>query len=336
MRKSRVAELTNKIIAGYRLSPTDDCSIFMDTPLEELSEEAYRLQKQFCGNHIDLCTIVNGRSGRCGENCKYCAQAACHKTGVDTYGFLPQEQIMAHAKANQDAGANRFSIVTSGGALSGKEFEMAIDVYKEMRRTLSIDLCASHGLLTRSQFRRLREVGVTSYHHNIETSERYFPEICTTHSYADRIRTIKMAQAEGLCVCSGGIIGMGETWEDRFDMAFALQELGIESIPLNSLMAIPGTPLEHLTPLSGDEILRTIAIFRFINPTANIRLGAGRKLLPENGATAFLAGASASITGNMLTTSGTTIAEDMELIKELGFTNRNEDCSVSTGTCGAR
>ena len=243
---------------------------------------------------------------------------------------------MAHAKANQDAGANRFSSVTSGGALSGKEFEMAIDVYKEMRRTLSIDLCASHGLLTRSQFRRLREVGVTSYHHNIETSERYFPEICTTHSYADRIRTIKMAQAEGLCVCSGGIIGMGETWEDRFDMAFALQELGIESIPLNSLMAIPGTPLEHLTPLSGDEILRTIAIFRFINPTANIRLGAGRKLLPENGATAFLAGASASITGNMLTTSGTTIAEDMELIKELGFTNRNEDCNVSTGTCGAR
>lgn len=336
MRKSRVAELTNKIIAGYRLSPTDDRSIFMDTPLEELSEEAYRLQKQFCGNHIDLCTIINGRSGRCGENCKYCAQAACHKTGVDTYGFLPQEQIMAHAKANQDAGANRFSIVTSGGALSGKEFEMAIDVYKEIRRTLSIDLCASHGLLTRSQFRRLREVGVTSYHHNIETSERYFPEICTTHSYADRIRTIKMAQAEGLCVCSGGIIGMGETWEDRFDMAFALQELGIESIPLNSLMAIPGTPLEHLTPLSGDEILRTIAIFRFINPTANIRLGAGRKLLPENGATAFLAGASASITGNMLTTSGTTIAEDMELIKELGFTNRNEDCSVSTGTCGAR
>ena len=336
MRKSRVAELTNKIIAGYRLSPTDDRSIFMDTSLEELSEEAYRLQKQFCGNHIDLCTIVNGRSGRCGENCKYCAQAACHKTGVDTYGFLPQEQIMAHAKANQDAGANRFSIVTSGGALSGKEFEMAIDVYKEMRRTLSIDLCASHGLLTRSQFRRLREVGVTSYHHNIETSERYFPEICTTHSYADRIRTIKMAQAEGLCVCSGGIIGMGETWEDRFDMAFALQELGIESIPLNSLMAIPGTPLEHLTPLSGDEILRTIAIFRFINPTANIRLGAGRKLLPENGATAFLAGASASITGNMLTTSGTTIAEDMELIKELGFTNRNEDCNVSTGTCGAR
>ena len=335
MRENRVNELTKKIIAGYRISRADDRSVFMDTPIEELGEGAYRLQKHFCGNHIDLCTIVNGRSGRCGEDCKYCAQAGRHKTGVDTYNFMAQADLIAHAKANQDAGANRFSIVTSGGALSGAEFEKALEAYKEMRRTLTIDLCASHGLLTRSQFRRLREAGVTSYHHNIETSERYFPEICTTHSYADRIRTIKAAQAEGLCVCSGGIIGMGETWEDRFDMAFALQDLGIESIPLNSLMAIPGTPLEHLAPLSGEDILRTIAIFRFINPTANIRLGAGRKLLPENGATAFLAGASASITGNMLTTSGTTIAEDMALIKELGFTNRNEDCSVSTGTCGA-
>jgi len=334
MRVNRVNELTKKIIAGYRVSRADDRSIFMDTPVEELGEGAYRLQKHFCGNHIDLCTIVNGRSGRCGEDCKYCAQAGRHKTGVDTYGFMAQTDLIAHAKANQDAGANRFSIVTSGGALSGTEFEQALDAYKEMRRTLSIDLCASHGLLTRSQFRRLREAGVTSYHHNIETSERYFPEICTTHSYADRIRTIKAAQAEGLCVCSGGIIGMGETWEDRFDMAFALQELGIESIPLNSLMAIPGTPLEHLAPLSGEDILRTIAIFRFINPTANIRLGAGRKLLPENGATAFRAGASASITGNMLTTSGTTIAEDVALIRAMGFTNCSEDCRVSTGACG--
>ena len=336
MRKGYIAELTQKIIAGYRLGRDTDRSLFLEAPLEELKEGAYRLQRQFCGNHIDLCTIVNGRSGRCGENCKYCAQAACHKTGVETYSFLPQEEIIAHAKANQDAGANRFSIVTSGGALSGKEFEQAIDTYKEIKRTLTIDLCASHGLLSRIQLRRLREIGVTSYHHNIETSERYFPEICTTHTYADRIRTIKDAQAEGLCVCSGGIIGMGETWDDRFEMAFALQELGIESIPLNSLMAIPGTALEHLEPLSGDEILRTIAIFRFINPTANVRLGAGRKLLPENGATAFKAGASASITGNMLTTSGTTIAEDMELLRKLGMTNKDEDCRAMTGTCGAR
>ena len=120
MQKRRIAELTQKIIAGYRIRREDDRSMFMDAPLEELQEGAHRLQQQFCGNHIDLCTIVNGRSGRCGENCKYCAQAACHKTGVETYPFLPQEEIIAHAKANQDAGANRFSIVTSGGALSGE------------------------------------------------------------------------------------------------------------------------------------------------------------------------------------------------------------------------
>ena len=253
MRENRIAELTQKIIAGYRISRDDDRSIFMDTPVEELGEGAHRLQKHFCGSHIDLCTIVNGRSGRCGEDCKYCAQAGRHKTGVDTYNFLPQEEIIAHAKANQDAGANRFSIVTSGGALSGEEFEKALDTYDTMRRTLSIDLCASHGLLTRSQFRRLREVGVTSYHHNIETSERYFPEICTTHTYADRIRTIKMAQAEGLCVCSGGIIGMGETWEDRFDMAFALQELGIEGVSVEPIP--PGVLLAEYAAERGAKVL---------------------------------------------------------------------------------
>lgn len=191
-----------------------------------------------------------------------------------------------------------------------------------MHKTLTIDLCASHGILSQEQFHRLVQTGVTSYHHNIETSRRYFPQICTSHTYDDRIRTIKAAQAEGLCVCSGGIIGMGETWQDRLDMAFELQGLGIESIPINALMPIPGTGMEGRPSLPPEDILRTIAIFRFINPTANIRLAAGRKLLPDNGKSALLTGASASITGNMLTTSGTTIAEDMEMLAELGLTNR--------------
>ena len=191
-----------------------------------------------------------------------------------------------------------------------------------MSDTLSIELCASHGIITREQFRRLRKAGVTSYHHNIETSSRFFPKICTTHTYDDRIRTIKIAQEEGLRVCSGGIIGMGEDWQDRLDMAFELQALGIESIPINALMPIPGTPLDKQKPLDSDQILRTIALFRFVNPTANIRLAAGRKLLPENGATAFLHGASASITGNMLTTSGTTIEEDIRMLARLGLSNR--------------
>lgn len=316
-----IAALTDSIIKGYRIQRGDDLSIFLEAPLEELQKGAGALQRHFCGNHVDFCTIINGRSGRCGEDCKYCAQAACHHTGCDEYGFLPKEEIIANAKANQDAGANRFAIVTSGRALTGADFEKALDAYRTMKQTLHIDLCASHGLLTSEQLHRLHETGVTSYHHNIETSRRFFSHICTTHTYDDRIRTIKAAQKEGLCVCSGGIIGMGETWEDRLDMAISLAELGIQSIPINALMPIPGTPLEHRIQLDSRDILRTIAFFRFINPEANIRLAAGRKLLPENGATALLSGASASITGNMLTTSGSTIVEDMAMLQRLGLTN---------------
>lgn len=321
--KETLTAVADRIMAGYRLQKDDAIVQEMLTlPLEDLQREAGRLQKHFCGNHVDFCTIINARSGRCGENCKYCAQAACHHTDCEEYGFLPKEEIMKVAKADQDAGANRFSLVTSGRALTGKDFEKALDTYQEMHKTLTIDLCASHGILSQEQFHRLVQTGVTSYHHNIETSRRYFPQICTSHTYDDRIRTIKAAQAEGLCVCSGGIIGMGETWQDRLDMAFELQGLGIESIPINALMPIPGTGMEGRPSLPPEDILRTIAIFRFINPMANIRLAAGRKLLPDNGKSALLTGASASITGNMLTTSGTTIAEDMEMLAELGLTNR--------------
>lgn len=329
-------KLAAEIIRGRRLTRGDDFSDFLTAPTDVLEEEAGRLARHFCGNHIDLCTILNGKSGRCSENCKYCAQSAHHKTGVDEYPFLSKDEIVANARANEKAGANRFSIVTSGRALSDQDFDHAVEAYQTIHETMRIDLCASHGILPRKRLRRLYAAGVTSYHHNIETSRRFFPEICTTHTYEDRIKTIKIAQEEGFCVCSGGIIGMGETWEDRIDMACSLAELGIESIPVNALMAIPGTPLEGRTPLSDAEIMRTIAIFRFVNPTANIRLGAGRKLLKDNGRHALVKGATASITGNMLTTSGTTIAEDMAMLEELGLTNRDSACQYAAGTCGAR
>lgn len=316
-----VMSIAEEIIKGRRLNRDEDLGWLLEAELSELQAGAFLLQKHFRGNHIDLCTIVNGRSGRCSENCKYCAQSAYHHTGVEEYPLMSKEELFRHAKANQEGGANRFSIVTSGRALSGKEFETVLEAYKEMNDTLSIHLCASHGILTEEQLQKLYEAGVRQYHHNIETSKRYFPEICTSHTYDDRIKTIKLAQKAGLNVCSGGIIGMGETWADRIDMALSLSELNIKSIPINSLMAIPGTKLEGMPPLSGDDILRTIALFRFINPEADIRMAAGRKLMPENGATAFKAGASASITGNMLTTSGTTMKDDLEILKKLGLTN---------------
>ena len=313
--------IAKKIINGERLNPDDDLNFLLTTPLEELQEGARLIQEKFCGNHIDLCTIINGKSGRCSEDCKYCAQSARHKTGVDEYDFLPTEEILKVALANERAGVNRFSIVTSGRALDGKNFERAIETYKILRANLKIDLCASHGILNAEQLRRLRATGVTSYHHNLETSRRFFSKICTTHTYDDRIKTIKLAQAEGFCVCSGGIIGMGETWQDRIDLAFELAALKIESIPVNVLMPIPGTALENLKPLAPEDILRTIAIFRYINPTANVRLAAGRKFLPDCGASALKHGASASITGNMLTTSSNSIKDDLKLLDSLGLTN---------------
>ncbi len=311
-------KLADEIIAGRRLKRDEDLSFFLDCDLNELLEGADKIRKWSCGDKVDLCTIINGKSGRCGENCKYCAQSCHNKTGIEEYDFLPTEAILKEALANESEGVDRFAIVTAGRGLSNADFEKAIDAYKTMKEKCKLSLCASHGFLTAEQFHRLHEAGVESYHENIETSRRFFPSICTTHTYDDKIESIKLAQKEGFCVCSGGIIGMGETWEDRLDMAISLAELGIESIPINALMPIKGTPLQDLPELSENDILRTIAFFRYINPLANIRLAAGRKLMAENGRDAFAGGASATITGNMLTTSGSTIASDKALLIEMG------------------
>lgn len=311
-------KLADDIINGKRLTRKDDLSFFIDCELAALLEGADKIREYFCGDKVDLCTIINGRSGRCGEDCKYCAQSAHNHTNCEVYDFLPKEKILAEALANEKEGVDRFAIVTAGRSLSGEDFEKAIDAYETMHKECKLDLCASLGFLTKEQFHRLHEAGVTSYHDNIETSRRNFPNICTTHTYDEKVATIKTAQEEGFCVCSGGIIGMGETWEDRLDMAVSLAELGIMSIPINALMPIPGTPLENLEQLSENDILRTIAFFRYINPEANVRLAAGRALITNDGEAAFSGGASATITGNMLTTSGSTIESDKKLLSGMG------------------
>ena len=231
---------------------------------------------------------------------------------------MDEEEILSAARENQIEGVSRFSIVDSGRSPLPGDFEKIVSVFRKMHDTLKIDLCCSLGFLTAEQFKRLHDAGVKSVHCNLETSRRFFPSICTTHTYEDKIENIRRAQQEGMRVCSGGIIGMGESWEDRIDLALELAELGILSIPINSLMPIPGTPLEDLPRLSEEEILRTIAIFRYIDPEADIRLAGGRALMRDNGRETFTSGASASITGNMLTTSGSTIASDKAMLKELG------------------
>lgn len=312
-------ELAKEIIDGRRIKREDDLSVFLTADLNELCQGADLIREHFIGDKVDLCSIINGRSGKCPEDCKYCAQSAHHHTNCEIYDFLPEEQIVEACKMNEREGVHRFSIVTAGKALTGEEFDKAIHAYETMNKECKIDLCASMGFLSEEQLHRLHEAGVTSYHHNIETSKRNFPNICTTHTYDMKIETLKKVKAEGMYVCSGGIIGMGETWEDRLDMAISLAEVQADSIPINALMPIKGTPLEDLERLTEDEILRTVAFFRYINPTAEIRLAAGRALLTNDGEKAFQSGASATITGDMLTTVAcATIRSDKEMLKNLG------------------
>lgn len=316
-----ILKLADEIIEGKRLSREDNHDFFVTCNLNDLCAGADKIREACIGDRVDLCSIINGMSGRCPEDCKYCAQSAHNHTDCEVYDFLPEEKIMEACKTNEKEGVDRFAIVTAGRALSGEEFDKAIKAYERMNKECDIELCASMGFLSADQLHRLHEAGVTSYHHNIETSRRNFSNICSTHTYDMKIETLKKVKAEGMYACSGGIIGMGESWEDRIDMAVSLAEVGVDSIPINALMPIKGTPLENLESLTEDEILRTIAMFRYINPEADIRLAAGRALMKNDGEMAFKSGASATITGNMLTTvAAATIQSDRKMLQNIGRT----------------
>jgi len=308
-----------EIINGRRLNREDDLTFFMEEDLDSLCRGADEIRRRLRGDRADLCSIINGRSGRCGEDCKFCAQSSCHNAKINEYPFLEPEEILEDCRRHERQGVGRYSVVTAGRALNGKEMDLALRAYRSMKENCKIELCASHGLLSQEDFYRLAEAGISRYHANIETSRRNFPNICTTHTYDDKLEVIRRARNAGLAVCSGGIIGMGETWEDRVDMAFSLYEMEIKSIPINILQPIPGTPFGSLPPLSEEEILRTIAMFRYINPDAEVRLAAGRNSMEHSGKKVFTAGANAAITGDMLTTSGNNIADDMAMLTSMGF-----------------
>lgn len=312
-----------KILSGGEID-RPGAEELLKAPLEELCEAANEVREKLNGNTLDTCSILNGKSGLCTENCKYCAQARGHKTGVEEYPLLTVDRIVEEGLQTAEAGVDRFSVVTSGVRVSDAEVDVLCRAYAKIHEQSDIQLCASHGLINYEQFLRLKEAGITRIHNNLETSRRFFPRVCTTHTYDDKIKTIRVAQKAGLEICSGGIIGMGEEMSDRLDMAFELRDLGVESIPVNVLMAIPGTPLQDQPLLPEPEILRTIALFRLINPTANIRLAGGRNSMTDCGRLALHAGANASITGNMLTTSGNTVEEDFEMFTKAGFQLRRQ------------
>lgn len=313
-----IKNIYKQVLEGYNISKEEAYKL-IDYDVEVLRNYAESIREQLCGNVFDLCSIINGKSGACSENCKYCAQSAHYSTRVETYPLLDAEVFIKDAKEHKAEGVLRYSIVTSGKRLSKKEVEDVAKIYKRMREECEIKLCASHGLLDEEDFTKLKEAGIVRYHNNLETSRNYFASICTTHTYEDKIKTIKAAQRVGLEVCSGGLFGIGETMEDRIDMAFELREMGVTSIPINVLVPIPGTPMEKMLPITEEEVLKSIAIYRFIYPTAFIRLAGGRMYLTDNGRLAFEGGANATITGNLLTTCGNTIQDDLKMLKTLGF-----------------
>lgn len=312
-------ELKQKIYAGADIT-RDEALTLVNAPLEELAAAANEIREKMCGNRFDMCTIVNGKCGRCSEDCKYCAQSAHYHTDChDTYPLLSTEELVKGAKHNKEQGVLRYSIVTSGKRLSDTEVDQVCESIREIRRQVDIEICVSFGLLGEEQFRKIKEAGASRVHCNLESSRNYFPRICTTHTYDEKIETLKAAQRSGLSVCSGGIIGLGETMEDRIDMALAVRELGVKSIPVNLLNPIKGTPYENNRVLTNDELCRIVAIFRFIIPDGDIRLAGGRGLVGDKGEKCFQSGANAAISGDMLTTAGITVATDMTLVKKVGY-----------------
>lgn len=281
---------------------------------------ASEIREHFKAKKINLCSIVNAKSGRCGENCKFCAQSAHYNTGVQVYPLLSAEEIIEKAKEAKSAGAHMFGIVTSGTKIAlEKEWE---EIYRAIEgiNNLGIKACASLGLLDERRAEELKRRGLFRYHHNLETAESFFPNICSTHDYKEDIETVISAKKAGLSICSGGIIGLGEKIEHRIEMALTLRQLDVDSIPINILNPIKGTPLENVIPLHPVEILVTIAIFRFLLPDKDIKLCGGkeknlRQLLPLG----IVAGCNSLMTGNYLTTTGRDTQLDLELIKDLGM-----------------
>ena len=286
---------------------------------DELFFTANLIRQQYCGNSFELCAIANGKCGKCSEDCSFCAQSVHNSAQITEFPLVSPQMLLEGAKRAEQQGILRYSIVTSGKKLTDSEVEQLCLVYRAIKEQTGLKLCASHGLLRYEQLNKLKEAGVTRYHCNLESSRSFFPQICTTHNYDEKISTIKNAQKVGLEVCSGGIFGLGEIMEDRIDMAFELRSLNVESLPINILVPLKGTKTENHPPLDYQEIKLSISVMRMILPNTAIRLAGGRNKLADNGAKLFSCGANAAISGDMLTTKGVNVQEDLKMSAKLGW-----------------
>ena len=307
------------VLSGKQLDFVQAVELANTNAPAELYQAADELRRELHSNHFDLCSIVNAKSGKCSENCKFCAQSSHHNAEVEAYDVVDQATALTLAKENDEQGVKRFSLVTAGSSVNNEQLDKFGKIYARLQEETNLSFCASMGFLTKEKADRLKAMGVTRYHCNLETCRSFFPKVCTSHTWEDKVKTITVAKEAGLEVCSGGIIGMGETLEQRLELAFELRDLGILSIPLNVLTPIPNTPFAHLDPLGVADVLTCVALFRFINPHATVRLAGGRNLLGDEQGRCFTSGANGSIVGDYLTTAGNTLSEDIKMLKDLGF-----------------
>ena len=313
--------LADKVLKGGLLTKEDAFQIagVQRKNLFNLFSFANKIREKFTADSVDLCAIVNAKSGACPEDCSYCAQSSKSKSGIEVYPLIRKEVVLEKAKEAKEAGVKRFCIVTSGRRIGKNELLEIISMIKSIRR-IGLLPCATLGLLNREELSLLKDSGLERYHHNLETSERFFPEICRTHTYHDKLKTIEAAKSAGLSICSGGIFGLGETWEDRIDMAFALKELDVNSIPVNFLIPVKGTAMAERDVLHPFEALKIISLYRFLLPQKEIRVCGGRmQVLGEFNSMVFMAGADSLLTGNYLTTTGRTVKDDLKLIRDYGL-----------------
>lgn len=319
----RIAAVLDAVLGGHGVhyDEVKQLSLATGADLFDVCAAAGRVREHYRGMKADLCSIVNAKSGACGEDCAFCAQSARYSTGAPVYPLITPDRMTEAAESAQKNGARRFCIVTSGrGIYSDADLE---NIAKGIRRVRDTGLspCATLGTLTKDQLAYLKEAGLHRYHHNIETSRSFFPRICSTHTFDERIELLCHARSLGLSACSGGILGMGESMDDRIQMAFTLREIGVDSVPINFLMPIPGTPLEHVRAIAPLEALLSIALFRLILPDKEIRICGGRgHALGQLHPMIFVAGTDGFLIGNYLTTTGLNPRDDLRMLQDLGLT----------------
>lgn len=314
-----IQDIHDQVIKGEGINRETAGQLAHCPDQESVHSAADSIRRHYMGDHFHLCSIINARSGSCSEDCRFCSQSIRYQTDAPSYSIIDREKAVIIARDNQAHGVYRLSLVTSGHSVDKKTWRELAELYGKIHAQTNMELCASMGFLNQERADQLAEVGITRYHCNLETNKQRFPEICSTHSWQNKVDTLHTAAEAGMSVCSGGIIGMGESMEERLELAFELQDLGVQSIPINILTPIAGTPFADLHPLPVPEVLTTIALFRFINPDAVIRIAGGRQQLGTEQYRCFAAGANGAIVGNYLTTAGSSIAEDLVQLRKMGF-----------------